>query len=118
MPRSANQQLETVASNHCQNIHPHIHHHQSSSSRQSIIQPPIIPPSYLLQLSAPGSHKHHRVLAVGVGRHRSHAFGPVLVQRVTLDDPQASERLVQHQATEVVSDLFRLRGNIDSRRCD
>lgn len=64
---------------------------------------------YLLELSAARSHEHHRVLSVRVGRHGSHALGAVLVQRVALDDPQASERLVQHQAAEIIADLLWLR---------
>lgn len=66
-------------------------------------------PSYLLQLSTPGSHEHHRVLPVGVCGHRAHALGPVLVQRVSLDHPEAPERLVQNQTAEIISDLLRLR---------
>lgn len=64
--------------------------------------------SYLLQLSTPGSHEHHGVFSIGVGGHGSHALGPVLVQRVSLDHTQASQRLVQHQAAEIISDLLRL----------
>lgn len=80
---------------------------KSTSGFRSSVTPSILP-SYLLQLSAPGSHEHHRVLPVRVGRHSAHALGAVLVQRVSLDDPQASDRLVQHQAAEIVSDLLRL----------
>lgn len=65
-------------------------------------------PSYLLQLSTPSPHKHHRVFSVGVRGHGAHALRPVLVQRVPLNHPQASERLVQHQAAEIISDLLRL----------
>lgn len=67
-----------------------------------------VPPSYLLQLPTPGSHEHHCMFSVGVGGHGAHALSPVLVQRVSLDHPQASERLVQHQAAEIISDLLRL----------
>lgn len=75
----------------------------------------VLAPSYLLQLSAPGSHEHHRVLSVGVRRHGAHALGAVLVQRVALDDPQASQRLVQHQAAKIISDLLRLWAKIERR---
>ena len=69
--------------------------------------------SYLLQLSAPGSHEHHRMFSVGVGSHGAHALSPVLVQRVPLDHPQASQRLVQNQAAKIISDLLRLRTRED-----
>lgn len=74
------------------------------------IHPSISPSTrpYLLQLSGPGAHKHHSVFSVGVCGHSSHSVCAVLVQRVSLDDPHASERLVQHQAAEVVPDLNRL----------
>lgn len=66
--------------------------------------------AYLLQLSAARAHKHHRVLAVGVGRHGAHALGPVLVERAPLDDPQPPQRLVQDQPAEIIPDLLRLGG--------
>lgn len=84
------------------------HIRQLIVSKQSFSESKHKHPSYLLQLSTPGSHEHHRVLAVGVRRHGAHALSAVLVQRVPLDGPQASQRLVQHQSAEIVSDLLRL----------
>jgi len=48
------------------------------------------------------------VLSVGVGGHGAHSLGPILIQRLALDHPQASEWLIQNQATEIISDLLRL----------
>ena len=59
-------------------------------------------------MSAPGPHKHHRVVSVCVGGHGPHAVDAVVVQGGPLDDPQAPQGLVQHQATEVVSNLLGL----------
>lgn len=55
------------------------------------------------------------MLSIGVRRHSAHALGAVLVQRVALDDPQASQRLVQDQATEIISDLLRLWAKTERR---
>lgn len=74
----------------------------------SFIHPQIPHPSYLLQLTTAGSHKHHRVFSVGVGSDGAHSLSPVFVQRRSLDHPQASQRLVQHQAAEIITDLLRL----------
>lgn len=55
------------------------------------------------------------MLSVGVRRHGAHALGAVLVERVALDDPQASQRLVQHQTAEIISDLLRLWAKTERR---
>ncbi|TNN56589.1 hypothetical protein EYF80_033126 [Liparis tanakae] len=68
--------------------------------------------AYLLQLAAARAHEHHRVLAVGVGRHGAHALRPVLVQRVALDDPQAPQRLVQDLAAEDASRLTEIKPSL------
>lgn len=65
--------------------------------------------SYLLQLSTPSSHKHNRVFSIGVRSYGAHALSAVLINRVSLDDTQASQWLVQHQTTKIVTNLFRLR---------
>lgn len=88
-------------------IRPSIYSSAHPSIHRSIIGK-LCNSTYLLQLSGPGAHKHHGVFSVGVCGHSSHALRAVLVQRVSLDDPQASKRLVQHQAAEVVPDLHRL----------
>lgn len=64
--------------------------------------------SYLFKMSRTRPHEHHRMISVGVRSHWGHAVRPLVVQRQPLDDPQPSERLVQDQATKIITDLLRL----------
>lgn len=64
--------------------------------------------SYLLQVAAACANEHHSVIAVRVRSHGCHTVGPIVKQRSAFNDLQPSERLIQNQATEIITNLLGL----------
>lgn len=62
-------------------------------------------------MAAACAHEHDGVIAVGVRSHGCHTVGPILKQRSAFDDLQPSERLIQNQATEIITNLLGLQDN-------
>lgn len=65
--------------------------------------------SYLLEVATASPHEHHRIISVCVRSHGRHPVRAVVEQRNALNDPQSSERLVQNQAAEIITNLLGLR---------
>ncbi len=64
--------------------------------------------SYLLEMATASPHEHHWMTSVSVRGHGRHTVSAVVKQRSALNDPQSSERLVQNQATEIITNLLGL----------
>lgn len=69
---------------------------------------------YLFEVPAACTHKHHRMLPVGISSDGCHPVHPVLEKWGPLDHTEPPKRLVQDQTAEIIIYLHRLKKNKNS----